>query len=142
MVETAETKPQIVSLQEDTLFIGPDGIALTELGSLIHKLLHDQSFLSQVESRNGTSGVTPERRSSLVEERDQMCRDLGFDPMMLKEVRGQFFSLVEKRMPTLDGFDLGFKSNPAEAGHMSRFIRNIRGAFPLWGLIFNGRKEK
>lgn len=139
MLESAETKPQIVSLQEDTLFIGTDGIALTELGSSIHKLLHDQSFLAQIESRNGTSGVTSERRVSLVEERNQMCRDLGLDPMMIGELGNQFFSLVEKRMPTLDGFDLG----SSEVGFISRFIRNIkRRVFPSRGVIFNGHKGK
>lgn len=139
MLESAETKSQIVSLQEDTLFISSDGIALTELGSSIHRVLHHQSFLSQVESRNGTSGITPERRASLVEERDQMCRDLGYEPMMLGEVGGQFFSLVKKRMPTLDGFGLG----STEVGFMPRFIRNIkRRMLPSKGVIFNGHSRK
>ncbi|OGH39302.1 MAG: hypothetical protein A3B44_02365 [Candidatus Levybacteria bacterium RIFCSPLOWO2_01_FULL_38_21] len=103
MPKTVEAAPRpIVELKDEAIFIGSDGIALTEYGSLIHRLLHHQHFLIQMESKDGTSDVSEERRKELLEERNQMCEQLGFEPMLLGIVSNKFFSIINRRMRCLE----------------------------------------
>jgi len=96
-----ESEPRSqIQLQDNQIFLGPDGIALTNFGSTVQKLLINAHTLSL--SRNGDS-ITEERRRQIQIEVSDLCSEVGIpnNKAVIKETARQFRQIVDARMSLL-----------------------------------------
>ena len=111
----SESRPQ-TQLTDSNIFLGADGIALTDFGSTLQRLLINAQTLRL--SRNGNL-VTEERRRQIKAEVNDLCSEVGIpnNKVAITETERQFRRIVNARMSVLNLISFRVNGHKSSVDH-------------------------